>query len=223
MRIDIFLSSPVSLTTPIMLDSLLALCWHIDNERFEAPVRDDEYVQEELPIEKENGIWKTSAGFIVGMRKKDTWHRRFTFEYDYMIDFGKKMKAIRTGMGEHKAYSMPIVYIPTQKITFFADGDLKETERLLQHLAGIGKKHAIGFGMVKKVEISGGYEDKSFTYNNHAMRSLPCSDYQLDSQRQMLACKMPYYDSKNFELCYLPKWLFKSVEEFKEYTGESYE
>lgn len=223
MRIDIYLSAPISMTTPVMFDSLLALCWHIDNGRYEAPVKDEEYVQEELPLVKESGVWKASAGFITGVRKKDTWHKRFLFDFDYMIDFGNKQKAVRTGSGTHKSYSMPIVYIPAKKIVFFAEGDSKEVARLLKHLVGIGKKHAIGYGMIKSVEITEGCNDKTTLYNNRVMRSVPCKGENYENRKQMLACRMPYHDKRNLELCWEPEWLFKTVEAFEEYTGEPYE
>lgn len=223
MRVDIYLSAPVSLTYPPHLDALTALCWHIDNGRFEQPYLPEEYTKEELPFEQTNGIWHTSAGFVVGIRKKDVWHKRFLLDYEHLINFGNKQHAVRTGSGKHRSYSMPIVYIPTPKITFFADGNPKETNRLLQHLAGIGKKHAIGYGMAKSVEVIEGSEGKAMTYNNKAMRTLPVGDYKVDSKRQMAANRLPYHDAINNELCYMPNWLFRTKEEFKTYTGEPYE
>ena len=223
MRVDIYLSAPVSLTSPLHLDALLALCWHIDNGRYEMPAYKEEYIKEQLPLKQTEGVWHTSAGFVVGTRKKDVWHKRFLFNYERMIDFGKKQKAVRTGSGHHRSYSMPIVYIPTEKITFFADGDAAEVERLLRHLPGIGKKRAIGFGLIKSVEVNKQTAGKALTYNNKAMRTLPSGDYDLESRTQMLACRLPYHDAKNNELCYVPEWLFKTPAEFEAHTGEYYE
>ena len=226
LRVDIHFASPVSIgTLPTHLDALLAFCWYLDNGYYDHPATREQIVEPELPLERFRDIWKASAGFVVGVESVDTWHKRWEDRYEEYVDFKGRKEKINIGSGYFKSYAMPLRIISTPKMVFFAVGDKEEIERLLKkYLIAVGKKRRIGYGLVKDVEVFEIDKDRSILMPGGVAREIPVDyvEYYMPNEIIVSTYKIPYWLPDNMKRIYVPKWFFKSLEEFEEYTGEPY-
>lgn len=146
LQITANMNSPVAYVDIIMFDSLLAAAVAIERETDQLTSEED--IQEfELPLKKaEEGVWLASAGFMAGIPGKAIYHKKWDEENDEIVATGKSKIVVTNGV--YKSYSMPLRYIDTNRIYFWAIGDKAEIRQKLTKITAIGKKRSQGYGMV---------------------------------------------------------------------------
>jgi CRISPR type IV-associated protein Csf3 len=152
LQITANMNSPVAYVDIIMFDSLLAASVAI--ERNMGQLTNEEDIQEfELPLEKSEpeGVWLASAGFMAGIPGKAIYHKKWDEENDEIVATGKSKIVVTNGV--YKSYSMPIRYIDTNRIYFWAIGEKDEIQQKLAKITAIGKKRSQGYGAVDNWEI----------------------------------------------------------------------
>lgn len=195
----------------------------------------NEHVEMPLPLGRTEGnkpVWKASIGFSSSLQREyqDFWTKRTYQDFaPYSAEnivwpagvIGEKispsiLKEItlekatgpfnKSNKGGFKSYYENRNLLLTDTLIFHAVGNLQETQRLLNKLEAVGKKTAIGYGQIKKVEVVTTSEDYSlFTPDNKAARNLPVEDFQ-PLHAQMIASRTtsPYWSKRNLVLCYAP-------------------
>jgi len=220
LRIEAILQSPIVLYDPLFLDSLLTLAVHIRGGRYESPMNYEDIVYVDIPIEKYKDVWCASAGMFWSRESKEVWHKKFASEYEDMIDFAGNKEAIETGNGPYRAYAMPLIVSSTSKVVWFARGDKEEVKKLLPYITALGKKRAIGYGMILKWKITEIEQDRSITMPGGVARHIPVEYGDYPNSKRNVSYRPPYWDRRYFTECYIPTWRFASGIEFEAYTGE---
>lgn len=221
LRIEAKLGSPFLAYDPVHLDSLLTFAHFVDIGEFEAPAKRSELKTfDDMPVAFTDGIPHCSAGFTVGREMSDVWHKKWCSEHESLIDFGNSLGLVNTGRGEFKDYAMPVVAVSAGKVVFFANGDEAEIRRLLGHVVAIGKKRAIGFGMIREWVVERTSKDVSIYMPGGVSRNVPKRFDERPKRVQWMSYMYPYWDRTKFAECSIPKWRFDSIGEFEEYTGE---
>ena len=113
-------------------------------------------------------------------------------------------KRISKASGHFKDFMISLLYIPTEEVEFFVNGNKQEIKELLQGLPGIGKKTDIGFGFYKSVNIEEIEQDRSLISEGKAMRPLPKWILSKHQELAYLAYSFPYWDRKKVALCAPP-------------------
>lgn len=156
-----------------------------------------------MPLAQTRDLFHASvAWFDQNEAHVTTLYKRFAESQCHLIKTTKK--EIDISRGHFKAYAMRLPYVSARTATFYVRGDLQETLRLLSYLAGLGKKVAYGYGMIKSVSIEETEADYSLTKDGVAMRPLPCHLGFESTDKMMLAYKMPYWDKRNVAPCVPP-------------------
>lgn len=195
----------------------------------------DKHIELPLPLEKTEGnkpVWKASIGFSSSFKREhqDFWTKRNVDQFspykakdiiwpagvisDKMASSNLKEVKLeeKTGpyneseRGPFKSYYEQRNLLSTDMLIFHAVGNANEVQRLLNKLDAIGKKTAIGYGQINKVEVLSISEDYSlFTPDNKVARNLPVEDFQ-PLHAQMIASRTtaPYWSKRNLILCYAP-------------------
>ena len=115
-----------------------------------------------------------------------------------------KIKSIHIGSGYFRNFIISIPYVPAKRVIFYANADPEKLEYLLDGLVGLGKKTAIGFGMIRSFKITDIGEDYSITKNGYSMRPIPKEFLKSYEELIPLAYKPPYWYSRNITLCAPP-------------------
>jgi CRISPR type IV-associated protein Csf3 len=213
LKITFRLTSPLCLTYPfIHFDSILA---HLiarkemgDDHRSRPSKeisRETMLVGEEkhMPLKQSSGVYHASVSiFDVADAQTTTIYKRFCQQY---LDFTKlKRTKIHTNMGFFRDFMLRLVYIPASTVTFFACGDKEKIAELLDGLGGIGKKTAIGFGMIKDYLIEEIDQDCSVVKNGRSMRAIPIILCDTFGEVVNLAWRAPYWAKEMVAPCVPP-------------------
>lgn len=163
-----------------------------------------------LPLKQTKGVYHSSVSqFDTDIIKTETVYKRFDEEHIGHVK--SKITKIRLGQGYFKSYRMNFPVIPTQTVTFYFNGNLKECRRILEDLTALGKKTDIGYGIVRSVSVEPIDEDFSFVKDGKCMRPLPNIDFKylgMPAVSQRLAWRAPYWDKKNIAMCAAPGAIF---------------
>ncbi|OYT64160.1 hypothetical protein B6U67_00730 [Methanosarcinales archaeon ex4484_138] len=155
------------------------------------------------PLKKSGKVYHASVSFFdIQDVYVTTIYKRFCTEYlDHLTAHKKK---IRRGTGHFKDFMIRLPYIPAKTVTFYANGNIGEIERLLAALEALGKKTAYGFGLIRSIEVEEMKEDWSVVKNGKAMRPIPMSMLDYAEKQVALAYKPPYWDKRNVAICVPP-------------------
>nr|DAF74037.1 MAG TPA: hypothetical protein [Caudoviricetes sp.] len=203
----------------IMFDSILYHAWFF---KYKPEVLDglganeyDGYIG--LPLLQLPGNrWSASRGIYEEEGK--------TIEYinkrPNFFDSGKSEKldqekgTIDVAAGKYRAYRVPFVIrtIKNGEVTFFARGTKEKIDDLLEKMKAVGKKTAIGYGMVSDWEIDSCENDFTLWHPEYGlMRPVEVESEEAkqipDAQNypvMMYGVKPPYWKPKNARLCYVP-------------------
>jgi hypothetical protein len=196
------LSTPVSLGFPwIFLDSLLAHVMLKEElgERYyslptKIPIRD----VPRPPLKYYYDVPVASASIIEpnpGLQ---------VFSYFKRGDFPFPRGKISRGSGFFKDFYLKAVYIPAQRVRFYATGELSEIKRLVSKVPALGKDRNIGFGFVKLVEVREIPFEFGLVKDGLAMRPIPVRYLKRYEDSAYLAYKPPYWARESVDLCAVP-------------------
>lgn len=145
LKITATMGSPTAFIDMVVLDSILAAVaakeLHLDQLTTE-----DSIMEFDLPLKKGLGYWNASSGFCVGNAGKAVYHKKWDEAHDDIVVTGKSK--INVSSGGYKSYSMPLRYIDTPTLTFWAVGIAAQIEKQLSTVTAIGKKRSQGYGQV---------------------------------------------------------------------------
>lgn len=198
----------------IMLDSIVYHAWFI---KYAPEVLDGIYDFDKakyigLPFKQLGGNrWAASKGIYTEIEQHiEHYNKRPDFfaadKYHYLSqDKGE----ISDSMGIYRAYRNPqlIRTVEDGIITFYAVGHKKELQELLDLMIGVGKKTAMGFGIVDKWEIEEIDEDYTTEHPEYGlMRPIEVekAEKKYNCPIMEYGVKPPYWKVKNMRLCYVP-------------------
>lgn len=182
LKITAKLSSPISITDNIILDTLILLGVAKQTLKDDFFLRQNtcfsvEEVKELLnPIlDTKLDVFCASYGFGKSTEFTTRWCKKFHTKDDDLILFkGKGKQRVETGSGHFKNYHMPLVVKSFKEIVFFARGDKEKIKQALDNVYFIGKKSSQGYGEVREWIIEEIEEDCSvLDKNNNPMRNIP--------------------------------------------------
>lgn len=198
----------------IMLDSILYHAWFLKHAPhvLEGIYKPEQIGYVGLPLKQlEGNRWAASKGIYEEISQSmECYNKRPDFfagdKYHY-LDMDKGL--ISDSVGLYRAYRNPQL-IRTVKdgiITFFAVGHKEEIEELLNLMVGVGKKYAMGYGLVDEWAVEEIEEDYTTEHPDYGlMRPLEVerTDKAYDYPIMEYAIKPPYWKAKNLRLCYVP-------------------
>lgn len=202
----------------IMLDSILYHAWFCKNapQVLEGKKSTDYSGYIGLPLRQLPGNrWAASRGIYtqIGQSIEHINKRPNFFAADKIGRLGMEKGIIREGVGEYRAYRIPQIIrtIEDSTITFWAMGHPEEVYNLLCCIPAVGKKCAIGYGMVSSWSVEECEEDYSLWHPEHGLMR----PVEVDSEESktmdlskypvlQYGVKPPYWKPLNFRLCYVP-------------------
>lgn len=199
LAIECHLSTPVVVYRWLFFDGILAYAVMEPLLDTISPSENDAYYIP-LPLERrgsEQWYWAASVSFY----NKGVWSRT------------KWTKHYRTWQGEDYGYGvlefrydMPMPLLSVETLHFFAVGNKREVEKLLQRVTHVGKKRVYGYGCVKEWKVSTIDNDYSEVYKNILSRPIPISEcrYEVVGFQDIVGFRPPYWCPENFTLCWLP-------------------
>ena len=163
-----------------------------------------------VPIKQTNGLFHASAAvfehidkarqaFIAGLRqvhsidpdlikknKRGQLHKKFD-------------TSLTNVMNSYPVYAAP-------EITWYAEGDATEVERLLRPIQFIGKRRASGFGEISGWQIEDGELDGLVGYAGEPLRPVPVEMFAGDKSLPIVdaAWRPAYWNVLNRAACYAP-------------------
>lgn len=199
----------------IMLDAILYHAWfyahapHVLDGLGGDRVPGDGYIG--LPLRQLPGNrWAASRGvYRQTAQEIEHWNKRPNFFSADKADFlANQSGQISSSVGQYRAYRMPQVirHIADGVITFYAVGHAEEVQSLLNAIPGIGKKNAMGWGVVDRWEVMECDEDYTTYHPEYGlMRPMPVEEIDTDGYPIMeYAVRPPYWKQCNMKLCYVP-------------------
>lgn len=190
------------------------------NKAFPRLERDAEPIYMSLPLERrgvpsferaprasEDYYWAASWAIANWYEEEvDHYSKRTKTEFEDMLE---KPRKLHTGSGRFREYRMPLYYLLTDKITWYAVGDPYEVEYLLSTwVLSIGRKRSQGWGRVLKWEIEEIEEDYSEIKDGNITRgllTLPESIQPDKIERKMYGLRAPYWNPSTWRMLYVPK------------------
>ena len=151
------------------------------------------------------GIYKTELTEVDYYHKKPNF-----FDGDKIDKLNMDKGIISDSVGTHRAYRVPcrIIVVEDGIIEFFACGRKEAIEELLTYIPSIGKKNAMGYGMVREWLVEEVNEDYSLRHPDYGlMRPMPVGEIKIDEDEgiKRLYNRCPPYHKKGSEvLCYIP-------------------
>lgn len=198
----------------IMLDSILYHAWYMKH----AP-----HVLEDMGKDHFNGYiglplkqlpgnrWAASKGIYeeTEIRVEHYNKRPDFFAADKLDYLDAENGQISDRVGVYRAYRNPqlIRTVKDRKIVFFAVGHRDEVQNLLNLMIAVGKKPAMGFGMVQKWVVEDIEEDYTTEHPVYGlMRPIEVenAEKKYDCPIMQYGIKPPYWKDKNARLCYVP-------------------
>ena len=202
----------------IMLDSILYHAWY----KIHAPhVLEGEYRSEEighvgLPLRRlpGNRYAASRAVFQEIGKTVEYYNKRPNFLQPERLDYLDMEKGlISESVGLYRAYRMPQVIrtVRDGRLEFWAVGNPEKVTRYLQEIPTIGKKGAMGYGIVRKWEVEPCDEDFSLWHPDYGLmrpvevgsteeKELDLSPYPI----LQYGIRPPYWKEVNFRCCYVP-------------------
>lgn len=198
----------------VMLDAFLYHAWFLKH----APHvllgqgRDDFDGYVGLPLKQLPGNrWAASRAVYetVGQTVEQYSKRPDFFAADKMPFLDRQKGIISGSVGPYRAYRNPSVIrvVKDSKLTFFAVGHRDQVEELLNLIPALGKKTAMGYGIVDRWTVEEIAEDYTTEHPEYGlMRPIPIeeADKAYPYPVMQFAVKPPYYKPKNMRLCYVP-------------------
>jgi len=159
-----------------------------------------------LPLERRetDGEWYWACSFAQYELHGEHiayWHKRFNVdEATRRVDFDGRRGRVPTSSGYYKEYRMPIVYLVTPELTWYAVGNGDKLRSLLDTIIGVGKKTGMGYGMVAEWRVEPWPEDLSCHDSaGKPMRAIPQTDGP-----HIAGIRPPYWHPENAARCILP-------------------
>ena len=218
LRVIAQICSPIASVLPwISLDGLLALA--VIKDVLGADAQDmlgrpaDQMIHVPLPLavankESEKWFWMASLGVYDYTESTVRFRKRWDEGHDDVVAFSPKRKPRVQYDGLHfKAKDMPIILRSTREITWYANGNIHELDRLLNtHITHIGKHGNAGYGRVERFTVEHVNIDLSCYINGQPSRPIPCDLEWIERDRRIEFCgyRPPYWAPQNQALCYMP-------------------
>lgn len=209
-KITFNLKSPVSFIDLPTFDGVLAWCYMKDKYGIVEQKLTIDNVEsfEDMPLCKH-----PDGYFIASWMQYDkakaieytgSWKKRWANQHDHLADFGKKVKKVRINAGEFKSYDMPVVLQNIKTVWFYFASDNIERVRYLvaNHLWGIGKKTAQGYGEVESFQIE---EIEYNPFLSEVIRPIPVNESDLANLQKLsvrlMGFRPPYWLPENQGFC----------------------
>ena len=206
MKVTFQMRSSVVTTDYIFLDGLISSAVFQDciKDHFDMPENRNEPIHIPLPLQQygtAHPFYAASIGFadeiVEGV---ENWRKRTEIE---------SKNKIQVGSGQYKMYNIPMPTQWAESWVFYANGDIKEVERLLTtHISAIGKKCSQGFGHINSMSVVPTDHDWGVVKDGMPMRPIPISSasgFDLDCDvRMYYAYRPPYWHRGNLTECYMP-------------------
>lgn len=198
----------------IMLDAILYHAWfakhapHVLEGR-----REDEYDGHiGLPLRQLDGNrWAASRAVyeVVGQVVEQYSKRPDFFAGDKTPYLEKQKGIISSAVGPYRAYRNPSVIrvVKDGLLTFYAVGHADEVEALLALVPAVGKKPAMGYGVVERWTVEPAEADYTTEHPTHGlMRPMPVEEAEKRYPCPVMpfAVRPPYWKAKNMRMCYVP-------------------
>ena len=198
----------------VMLDSILYHAWFIKHAPhvLEGVYKPEQIGYVGLPlVHLEDNRWAASKAVYQEIDKiVEHYNKRPDFFAGDKLDYLDMDKGIISdSVGLYRAYRNPQL-IRTVKdgiLTFYAVGKKDKIEELLSLMIGVGKKTAMGFGIVDRWDVEEIEEDYTTEHPEYGlMRPIEVekSEKVYDYPIMQYAVKPPYWKPKNMRLCYVP-------------------
>lgn len=200
----------------IMLDSILYHAWfyrhapHVLEGMGGDRVPGEGYIGLPLRHDRGNRYFASRAVYVQDGVSIEHWNKRPNF---LSADAARHMQAqsgiISSGVGLNRAYRMPQVirHIRDARLTFYALGHADEVQSLLDAISAVGKKAAMGWGIVRSWTVEECGEDYSTFHPQYGlMRPMPVEDMpELMGYPVMeYGVRPPYWKACNKRLCHVP-------------------
>lgn len=193
------------------LDSLLAAAWMIkeapDIYYSGAMLSPDTMIDVDLSdtLERRGSGdgWYWAASFQQRAPLSESlkyWHKRFDDEHSDNIDFGKRRGSVNVKSGHYKAYRMPLRVFVFDRLTWFAFGEIKRIEGLINGITHVGKKASQGFGAIERWAVEPYPEDWSVQgQEGKLMRAIPYREASdmFKGRRERRGIRPPYWFTGN--------------------------
>lgn len=165
-----------------------------------------------LPLRHDTGNrYFASRAIYTQLRVEvEHWNKRPNFfSADAARHLENQAGIISTSVGLNRAYRMPQVirYIKDGLLTFYAVGHADKVQELLDSIPAVGKKAAMGWGIVRKWTVQECAEDYSTFHPDHGlMRPMPVEEMpELTGYPIMpYGVRPPYWKDNNKKLCHVP-------------------
>lgn len=201
----------------IMFDSILYHAWFLKNAPWVLEGNGKEfsgYIG--LPLMQLPGNrWAASRGIYKEIEKTvEHFNKRPDFFGAEKAEYLENDTGIiSSSVGIYRAYRMPQVIrtIEDGKIEFWARGHKDEVKNLLDGIPALGKKYAMGYGIVESWKVEDCEEDYSLWHPEYGLMrpvevgSIEETTCDLSGYPIMdYATKPPYWKELNFRRCYVP-------------------
>jgi CRISPR type IV-associated protein Csf3 len=164
-----------------------------------------------IPIKKTEDVYHASVSqFDKAPLYQSTIYKRFQDKNVDKLKPRQRQGRVHTDRGYFKDFMINLPFITPDEVTFYTCADKSELERLLPHLAYLGKKGAIGGGKILNFKIEDAETDYSFFKDGRIMRPIPqrmARSFPLleGSTFMNSSYKPPYWDKRNITMCLVPK------------------
>lgn len=198
----------------IFLDAILYHAWFLRHmpEVFDGLVDAGQVKHVGLPLTQlPNNRYKATCGFyreydqqVEHWTRKPNLHGLDAEEY---ADFAGKRGKVNQSAGEHRAYRVPNVIRTVGPIEFYAVGNPKEVEDMLNLIKYLGKKPAMGWGNVRQWTVEEIEEDYTTMGPYGLMRPIPADELDFCGDEYLIrSCgiRPPYWKPVNQVPCYVP-------------------
>lgn len=198
----------------LMFDSILYHAWFLKHAPhvLEGVYKPEQIGYVGLPlVHLEDNRWAASKAVYQEIDKiVEHYNKRPDFFAGDKLDYLDMDKGIISdSVGLYRAYRNPQL-IRTVKdgiLTFYALGKKDKIEELLSLMIGVGKKTAMGFGIVDRWDVEEIEEDYTTEHPKYGlMRPIEVekADKTYDYPIMDYAIRPPYWKPKNMRLCYVP-------------------
>lgn len=168
-----------------------------------------------LPLKHLDGNrWAASRGIYTEVGANiEHYNKRPDFFSAKAVDFlDMEQGLISDSVGKFRAYRQPQLIRTVQDATiiFFAVGHADEIQDLLSYIPAVGKKPAMGWGIIDKWAVEPADEDYTTWHPKFGlMRPLEVEKDEITPEAQKYPCMLygirpPYWKSVNQRLCRVP-------------------
>lgn len=223
MRVTAHLTAPVAVKDYIRLDSLISCAiakdilgddfYKASNNKHESEETVIDTLSEVLVYNTDLHVFHASFGRFKDDREFQTcYSKRFNSQHSDLINFqGKGKQEIDTTRGQFKSYRNTLVYKSTDKLYFFARGNIGKVKQLLRNICYVGKKSSQGYGAISNWTVVEMEDDFSILDNNkRLMRNVPidylkAEDFDVNTAYvKKMAIIPPAYREEQY-FCFCPK------------------